>query len=193
MKKIALFLHLILSLFSFLPISFCEVVHFKNGRSIEGKILDKDNEFIKIKIKTGGEMIVPVSIVAKIEGYDKKFEAGKSEVPEKKAEDKSYPEMNRDYLKIVDRIMKEDEKKQYSGEEPDIARAKYDEGEIFREIVMMEGMLEEEAKQMYPDDKTRRQEYVSSKISEVNQKIMEKYNITEEKLAEIKIAGLGME
>ena len=138
-------------------------------------------------------MIVPVSIVAKIEGYDKKFEAGKSEVPEKKAEDKSYPEMNRDYLKIVDRIMKEDEKKQYSGEEPDIARAKYDEGEIFREIVMMEGMLEEEAKQMYPDDKTRRQEYVSSKISEVNQKIMEKYNITEEKLAEIKIAGLGME
>ncbi|MBN2190258.1 MAG: hypothetical protein JW728_03510 [Candidatus Aureabacteria bacterium] len=193
MRKIMLFLHLILFFFFFSPNSFCEVIHFKNGRSIEGKVVDKDNDFIKIRIKTGGEMIVPVTIVTKIEGYDEQAVPIKNKIPEKRAEDKSYPEINKDYLKIVDRIMKEDEKKQYQDEESDIAPVQYDESEIFREIVMMEGMLEEEAKQIYPDDKIKRQEYVSSKIGEIEQKIMEKYNITEEKLAEIKIAGLGIE
>lgn len=188
-----LFLHGCLFCFFFLSPSFCEVIHFKNGRSIEGRILDKDNDFIRIKIKTGGEMIVPVSIVAKIEGYDKQTET-KKKMPAKTAgDDSAYSEINKDYLKIVDRIMKEDDRKNYPDAISDVVADEYDDSEIFREIIMMEGILEEEAKQIYPEDKAQRQKYLRDRISEIDLKIMEKYKITEEKLAEIKIAGLGIE
>lgn len=205
MKKLALYL-LFFSVF-FVLSSFChsDIIYFGNGRSIEGKILEKDNESIRIKIADGGEMTVPLSFVVKIKetGPEKKpaVSMEKADSQGKKAdEEDSVLELDETYLDIVERIMKEDDvppgeavvEDDKVERQPDDLLGEEQKKEIFMEILALEEKLEQEAKQKFPDSMIEQLKYVGSKVPKLDEKIMKKYNISREELIDIKIEGVGL-
>ncbi|MCK5161102.1 MAG: hypothetical protein KAQ99_05960 [Candidatus Aureabacteria bacterium] len=107
--------------------------------------------------------------------------------------------MDENYLDIVERIMKEDDVSSEAVVEDDKVKRQPDEllteehkNEIFMEVLAMEEKLAQEAKQKFPDNMLEQLKYVGSKISELDEKIMKKYNISREKLLDIKIEGVGL-
>ncbi len=107
--------------------------------------------------------------------------------------------MNKNYLDIVNRIMKEDDVSSETVVEDDKVKRQPDEllteelkKEIFMEILAMEKKLAQEAKQKFPDRMLEQLKYVGSKVSELDERIMKKYNISGEELLDIKIAGVGL-
>ncbi|MCK5655787.1 MAG: hypothetical protein KAI03_05815, partial [Candidatus Aureabacteria bacterium] len=114
-------------------------------------------------------------------------------------EEDSALDLDENYLDIVERIMKEDDVSSEAVVEDDKVKRQPDEllteehkNEIFMEVLAMEEKLAQEAKQKFPDNMLEQLKYVGSKISELDEKIMKKYNISREELLDIKIEGVGL-
>ena len=108
-------------------------------------------------------------------------------------------ELDESYLDIVERIMKEDDVPTEAVVEDDRVERQPDEPlteerkkEIFMEVLALEEKLEQEAKQKFPDSMLEQLKYVGSKVSELDERIMKKYNISREELIDIKIEGVGL-
>lgn len=65
MKKLGLFIFL---LFIFTPVSFAETIYLKSGRSVEGKIVERTDKFIKVEIMPGAAVTYSLDGIEKIEG-----------------------------------------------------------------------------------------------------------------------------
>ncbi|MCK4995055.1 MAG: hypothetical protein KAS13_08455 [Candidatus Omnitrophica bacterium] len=109
MKKVIITFVVMLIFASFIELSYCDIVHLKNGRKIEGKIIEKTDDLIRITV-SGGTISFKKNRVKKIEEAD--FAPPENTTLEQ--EDISTPKSLSD-MDIVNKMAEEDIKRSLSG------------------------------------------------------------------------------